>query len=137
VEPGWALVWDSGQGGGVVPELGIGPWKTLPVPGSPVGLTAACRFRYRLIGFLNCVQVDFNVNFTAGGTWNLDPMDADCHVSTPNNQPRFYTALGSSSAQAAGQPYGRITFGLAPGAVAVIIGAGGGVLTLNVLIPRD
>lgn len=132
MEPGWALVFDSGQGGGVVPELGIGPWRTLE---TPLGPLPATRFRYRLIGFLNCVQVDFNLHWTAtNADWTFPPMADDCHVSQPGGQPRIYIMHGASGGAA---PFTRITLGAA-GAVRIqTAAAGGSVGTLTSLIPRD
>ena len=136
IEPGWALVWDSGQGGGVVPELGIGPWQALVTPPGPLPAT---RFRYRLIGFLNCVQVDFLVHAnTSGGPYNFGAMAADCHVGQPNGQPRFYSLQGSTATPASGVALTRVQFG-PNGAVTLWTSftGGGGVSCLNALIPRD
>ena len=134
VEPGWALVWDSGQGGGVVPELGIGPWQTLENPGTPAGLLPATRLRYRLVGFLNCVQVDFNVHFNAQTAWQWPPMAADCHVSLPNGQPRYLAA--PSATGAGGSATARFEF-VAGGVVRYTVPAGVGVAGICALIPRD
>jgi hypothetical protein len=82
-------------------DLGIGLWQTLT---NPVGGTLqqpATRLRYRRIGFLGCVQVDFAVHYgPGGGAWDWPAMSSDCWIATPG-QDRDYTAMGNGNAAGA------------------------------------
>jgi len=132
--------------GGV--DLNIGPWRTLPNPGSPAGLSAQTLLRYRLLGFLNSVQIDFSAHITGtdaanNRTWSFGNMTPDCWPSLPLNQPRIYApGVGNASVQAGvggDHQWHRWFFG-GEGAVQFIARAtpgGTGVITLSLIIPRD
>jgi hypothetical protein len=117
-------------------DLGIGPWKTLANPGA---VTANTRFRYRLLGYLNAVQVDFSVHWTstAPGAIAFAAMDSDCWVSQPGPtpQPRMYVMQGNQGNANGVQP-NRLQLG-ANGAVTFHALSGTGVATYNGIIPKD
>jgi hypothetical protein len=119
---------------GPAADYQVGPWLTLANPGSPSGLVSDSRFRYRLMGALNSVQVDFNAHWTAAATWTFPAMDSTCFVSNPGGQPRIYNPQGNAAVTSAA-PNTRITMG-ASGAVTLATVATG-VGTLNAIIPKD
>jgi len=126
------------QGPAGTSGLALGPWQTLTNPGSPAGLASDSRFRYRLVGAMNAVQVDFSAHWTAAGNiWTLPAMSSDCWVSQPGGQPRIYTAQGNAASPgSAATPLNRFTF--AASGVSSYNGAvGTGVATLNAIIPID
>ncbi len=137
---------ERGEPGAGGADLGLGPWRTLPNPGNPAGLAVATTlFRYRLLGFLNSVQVDFSVHMTGSSnddrTFSFGNMTPDCWVNLPANQPRIYApGLGNMSWQpATGWQWHRFFFG-GEGAVQFIARGGPqgtGVVTLSVIIPRN
>ena len=126
--------------GGV--DLGIGAWQTLTFPADQ-GMEPNTRFRYRLLGFLNSVQVDFNGHFqnsATSRTWtSTTPMAEDCRVSpvpgTPQPQPRYFVTIGNQGIAAGAQP-GRLQF-QANGTVQFIVTAGSGVCGYAGVIPKD
>jgi len=85
-----------GAPGGIA-DLDIGPWQSLTTPTTPAGLGPNTRCRYRRIGFLESVQIDFNAHITAGQqtTYTWPPMSADCHVAPVNTQPRVFSGRGN------------------------------------------
>jgi hypothetical protein len=121
--------------GGV--DLGIGPWHTLVNPTGGNGeLYATHRFRYRLLGFLNSVQVDFRAHFTGPGDWRFPPMEADCWVSNPGGQPRIYEMQGNV-AVTTGSQLARVHLEASGGVRFVAVAAGAGISGLNAIIPKD
>jgi hypothetical protein len=135
--------------GGV--DLAIGPWRTLTNPVNPIApavgtLSPNTRFRYRLLGFLNSVQVDFSAHLTVGGqtgnnnnaTYRFGEMASDCWVNLANGQPRVYANQGNAGWSAVNTQMARFYFA-AQGGVEFLVPAvfGAGVMTLNLIIPRD
>jgi hypothetical protein len=117
-------------------DLGLGAWTTLVNPGSPSGLAADARFRYRLIGALNAVQIDFSAHWTVAGTWTFPAMTSDCWVSQPGGQPRIYTSQGNAASPSSPTTLNRFT--LAGSGVCSYAGiTGTGVATLNAIVPKD
>lgn len=119
---------------GPAPDWQLGPWLTLANPGSPTGWASDSRFRYRLVGALNAVQVDFNAHWTAAATFTFAAMDSTCWVSNPGSQPRIYNLQGNG-AVSGGAAMTRLTMG-ASGALNIVTVATG-VGTLNAIIPKD
>jgi len=143
---------DQGPPGEGAIDLGIGPWRTLTNPGTANGgvggtLGPNTRFRYRLLGYLNSVQVDFSAHLTNAppaqppnnATFSFPPMAADCWVNMPNGQPRIYTGQGNAGVPAAAQHQLNRFYLFLSGEVQFIAsaGCGIGVHTLNAIIPRD
>jgi Collagen triple helix repeat (20 copies) len=129
-----------GEPGGIA-DLDIGPWRTLTIPGNPAGINAAgSRMRYRRLGFIESVQVDFNLHITTAGahrTWNFPPMASDCWVGNVNGQARILTAQGNiGNVGASGQQQlGRFFMG-ASGDVQFILNTdGAGVVSIATIIP--
>jgi hypothetical protein len=121
---------------GPAADYQIGPWFTLTNPGSPTGLASDSRLRFRLLGALNSVQVDFSLHWTAVATWTFPAMDSTCWVSQPGSQPRIYMIQGNATFPTTAIPGSRLTLG-ASGAVTFASAGGNGVSTLNALIPKD
>jgi len=120
---------------GPAPDYDLGPWVTM-TPNPTTGLGAGARFRYRRVGFLGCVQVDFSAHWTAVQTWQYGNMTNDCWVSQPGGQARHYNLQGTAGIT--GTPLLLVRVVLGPnGAVSLIVpaGTGGGVGTLNALVP--
>jgi len=120
---------------GPAPDFDFGPWVTLAPPG---GLAAGVRFRYRRVGFMGCVQIDFQGHWNANtpATYTFPAMTEDCWVSQPGGQARRYNIMGNAGNTAS--PIQLVQIVLGPnGAVSMVIAAntGGGVGNLNALIP--
>ena len=115
----------------------LGPWLTLVNRTTPTGFTSDSRLRYRLIGALNAVQVDFSAHWSVTvQTWTFPAMDPSCWVSQPGSQPRIYTATGNAASVASPATINRFNF--APNGVSSYQStAGTGVATLNAIIPKD
>jgi hypothetical protein len=125
---------------GPAPDYDFGPWATLAPPG---GLGAGMRFRYRRVGFMGCVQLDFQAHWNAVGvppppnvTFTFPAMTEDCWVSQPGGQIRRYNVMGGAGNTAA--PVQLVQINLGPnGAVSLVVPAntGGNVGNLNALVP--
>jgi hypothetical protein len=120
---------------GAAADLGVGAWRTLAVPASPVVNQANCRCRYRLLDFLGCAEIDFNMHLTGTqGDVQLPAMQADCWIATVNGQPRIYPCQGNIPV---GGQLVRFQFQANGGVVLQVpAGAGGGgIASLNITAP--
>ena len=125
---------------GPPPDYDLGPWVTLTPPG---GLGPGIRFRYRRVGFLGCVQLDFQAHWNtvppppgANATFTFPAMTEDCWVSQPVGQQRYYNLQGAGGIT--GTPLLLVRVQLGPnGGVQLLVpaGTGGSVGNLNVLVP--
>ena len=121
---------------GPAPDFDLGPWVTM-TPNPATGLLAGNRFRYRRVGFLGCVQVDFSAHWNAVNTYAFGAMTSDCWVSQPGGEARHYNLQGTAGITATGTPQlVRVVLG-ANGNVSLIVpaGTGPGVGTMNALVP--
>ena len=128
---------------GPAPDLDLGPWVTLVTPTVPAGLLATTRFRYRRVGFLGCVQLDFSAHWNTvppppglNATFVFPPMTEDCWVYQPGSQQRYYNLQGAAGIT--GNPLQLVQARLlANGGVQLVVpaGTGGSVGTLNILVP--
>jgi hypothetical protein len=123
-------------------DLGIGLWQTLANPGTGNLVGANTRMRYRRIGFLGCVQVDFTVAFTGvPNTVDWPPMSSDCWIATVGRD-RDYTQIGNANAPASGNGWQLGWFRIGPAgqvswrqSAASPLGGTSTQMSLNALIP--
>jgi hypothetical protein len=123
---------------GPAPDYGVGPWRTLTNPGAPAGIVQAqTGFRYRLLGQLNSVQIDFHISWNASNSWTWPAMENDCWPSLPAGQARIYSGMGNAGGGGAGVQHTRLFMG-AGGGVQVLVpnGVGGGQATWSLIIPK-
>lgn len=123
-----------GAPGGIA-DLDIGPWRTLTTPTTPAGLGPNTRCRYRRLGFLESVQLDFQCHHTTGAstTFVFPPMASDCWIGPVNGEARIINAQGNIGFTAT--QLIRWFMGANGGVELITSTTGTGVTTLATIIP--